>query len=71
MREAEDTILKHIGENGRMTVPELVTVMYPNLEPWRRTTMIGYVWKVCNNLRLYHYLDRVKDGDKVYWTMAA
>ncbi|MBE6524452.1 MAG: hypothetical protein E7Z65_06245 [Thermoplasmata archaeon] len=69
MNEIDERILGLIKEHTRLSVPQLIDNLYPDVPVYRKSTLRTYIYGKCKNLSLYHYLRKVREGNAVLWEL--
>lgn len=67
MNEIDVKILSLINQHTRLSVPQIIDILYPNAPEWDRSSLRSKIYGKCRNLMLYHYLRRVEVGNVIMW----
>ena len=70
MNSTDERILELIKVRGRMTAAEIAAELFPDAPVWHKTYRRDYIWERCNSLLKYHWVEKTKVGNKIYWGMA-
>jgi len=65
-----DPIIKELLKDGRMSIPEMLDKLYPNIPSWDRTDKRNRLATRCKKLCKGGDLIKIEEHGKVYWELA-
>jgi len=66
-----DPIIKECLKGGRMSIPEMIAKLWPNLPSWDRPTKISRLSRRCNKLVKDGEMRKFEENGVLYWELVA